>query len=419
MAIDNTSLVLNLPFDEADGAVKTYDYSSNRADGVVTGAGFEAGRNNNCINFTGTGRCEIEQSVLNLNASFTMCTFVKVHEPSHKLSLVLNYAGVGQYIRLDIDVEPDAWYYLALVRNGRKLEVYLNGALYTSGVVPEDYGNPVGFAVAQDSYATELGNACLDETKFYQLALTQEEILSLLDNTKQLAFLLDGKDIKATYGVCVSKVSGIADALKVKDPLKVDWDGYHGEQVDLSRPRFEARDITLECFIKTTGGKIGFMQAVKEFFEQLTTKHEGNTLNGANGELVQSGLHRLMIDIHPTKPLVYEVYRNDLVEVDKEWNDAKMVGTFSLRLREPEPVKRVLKHLRTNEATKRIRITLTTQKLVNVYWGDGTTTQDVSGTGIELTHDYQANGEYFAVITGVIEDITDFDTNAIVVWNKL
>lgn len=411
--------MLNLPFDEADGAVKTYDYSSNRADGVVTGAGFEAGRSNNCINFTGTGKCEVEQSVLNLNASFTLATFVKVHKPSSKLVVVFNYAGVGNYVQLEVDVEAEAWYYLAVVRNGQRLEVYLNGALYTSGTVPSEYGNPVGFAVAQDGYASELGNACLDETKFYQLALTQEAILSLLDNTKQLSFLLDGKDIKQTYGVCVSKVSGIADALKMKDPLKVDWDGYHGEQVDLSRPRFEARDITLECFIKTDGGKIAFMQAVQAFFEQLTAKHEDNTLNGANGELVQRGLHRLMIDIHPTKPLVYEIYRNDLVEVDKEWNDAKMIGTFALRLREPEPVKRVLKHLRTNDSTKRISVTLTTSKLVNIYWGDGTTTQDVFGTGVTITHDYQSNGEYFAIITGIVEEITDFDTNAIVVWNKL
>ena len=57
--------------------------------------------------------------------------------------------------------------------------------------------------------------------------------------------------------------------------------------------------------------------------------------------------------------------------------------------------------------------------MVNVYWGDGTTTQDVSGTDVELTHDYQLNGEYFPVITGVVEDIAKFETNAIIVWNKL
>ena len=131
------------------------------------------------------------------------------------------------------------------------------------------------------------------------------------------------------------------------------------------------------------------------------------------------GLHRFMVDIHPTKPLVYEVYKEDNVEVEKEWNDKKMIGTFTLKLREPEPIKRVLKHLRINENSKQVTINLTTTKMVNVYWGDGTTTQDVSGTDVELTHDYQLNGEYFPVITGVVEDIAKFDTNAIIVWNKL
>ena len=50
MALED-KLVLNLPFDEADGATKTYDYSSNRADGIVENAKFEAGKSNNCINF--------------------------------------------------------------------------------------------------------------------------------------------------------------------------------------------------------------------------------------------------------------------------------------------------------------------------------------------------------------------------------
>ena len=79
----------------------------------------------------------------------------------------------------------------------------------------------------------------------------------------------------------------------------------------------------------------------------------------------------------------------------------------------------MLKHLRINENSKQVTINLTTTKMVNVYWGDGTTTQDVSGTDVELTHDYQLNGEYFPVITGVVEDIAKFDTNAIIVWNKL
>lgn len=43
MAVEE-SLVLHMPFDEMDGATTTYDYSKNRADGVVTDAHFESGK---------------------------------------------------------------------------------------------------------------------------------------------------------------------------------------------------------------------------------------------------------------------------------------------------------------------------------------------------------------------------------------
>ena len=53
-----------------------------------------------------------------------------------------------------------------------------------------------------------------------------------------------------------------------------------------------------------------------------------------------------------------------------------------------------------------------------VFWGDGTSTKGVSGSKT-ITHTFLEAGEYDIVITGVIEDITSFTTNAIVVWNKL
>ena len=96
-----------------------------------------------------------------------------------------------------------------------------------------------------------------------------------------------------------------------------------------------------------------------------------------------------------------------------------MVGTFQLKLIEPEPVKRILKHIRISDATKTCTITMTTAKMVNVYWGDGNVDYDIEGEEITITHDYADNGDYFPVITGCIDEITDFETNAIVVWSKL
>lgn len=34
------NVILNLPFDESDGSLIAYDYSANRADGIVSGAKF-------------------------------------------------------------------------------------------------------------------------------------------------------------------------------------------------------------------------------------------------------------------------------------------------------------------------------------------------------------------------------------------
>lgn len=36
-----------------------------------------------------------------------------------------------------------------------------------------------------------------------------------------------------------------------------------------------------------------------------------------------------------------------------------------------------------------------------------------------ISHTYTDNGIYYIIVAGVIEDITDFETNGIVVWNRL
>ena len=98
-----------------------------------------------------------------------------------------------------------------------------------------------------------------------------------------------------------------------------------------------------------------------------------------------------------------------------------MVGTFKIKLTEPEPVKRVLKHIRVSEATKNCIVTLQSMKYVNIYWGDGRVDYDVAGDSEThtITHTYETNGEFFPVITGCIDEINEFETNAIIVWNKL
>ena len=173
----------------------------------------------------------------------------------------------------------------------------------------------------------------------------------------------------------------------------------------MSHKYLEPRTITLSCFIKATD-RADFMDKVFRF-EQLFDK---------------TGLHRLMIDVG-AKPLVYEVYCIDAITISKKWNDGLMVGTFKIKLTEPEPVKRVLKHYVTdNPGSDVCTITIKSSKYLNVYWGDGECDIDICGDSSEaktITHRYSAVGEYYPVITGCIDEIESFTTTSIIVWNKL
>ena len=41
------------------------------------------------------------------------------------------------------------------------------------------------------------------------------------------------------------------------------------------------------------------------------------------------------------------------------------------------------------------------------------------GKDLEIAHDYAENGDYFPVITGCIDEIESFTTNAIIVWERI
>ena len=70
-----------MPFDESNGSSIAYDYSQNRADGVVNGATFVGGKNGNAISFAGTDTCEVSKSVIpNLSVAFSMMAWVMGRE---------------------------------------------------------------------------------------------------------------------------------------------------------------------------------------------------------------------------------------------------------------------------------------------------------------------------------------------------
>lgn len=407
MITDN--LILYLPFDEQPGSVKAYDFSNGGNHAALSiGTLLKRGKSGNCVNFNGWTKGNVTTSPLVLMDNFTISFYFKSENIENQsnpkqLGIQLVFDGVNQYEDGWIDIVPGQWQHIVLVKDYALFHLYVDGVLVKTIDISDYNANGLtlqGFSFLQDSYEGNYGHGDIDEFMIYNVAFPSDEIGSLLDNTQPVVYSIDNH-LFSDYGINVSGSKGIVDALKMKTPLTTDWDDYHGEVVDLSHPRYSPRDISLECWIKA-GGKSDFVCRVRDFVSMITT----------------AGLHQLIINVHPTKPLIYMVYCKDGMDVDKQWNEGLMVGKFTLTLREPEPVKMILKHITTGTENDQASFTLTTTKLVNIYWGDGTATYNVSGTAQVKTHDYINGINNYIVITGVIEDITNFSTNEILVWSK-
>ena len=399
------NLIFNMPFDESAGSVKAYDYSKLRHDATISGsASFSRGRQGNCIEFSGDGKAEVAADVINPASDFTLTAWLK--RPAQvegykaaRIGLFCNCEGIDNSRSIWIEISADTWGYWAVVKQGSKVSVYLDNRL--RGTL-ELSSRLLGWSLLQDIYGSEYGVISIDDVQIYNKALDTDEIAALMTRTAQsLEYYINGVNFK-DWDVRVSDSKGLLDRPALKKLYSVEWPSEHGEVVDLSGKRFEAREITLSCFMKATG-KLDFVMKLNAFLEQFSA----------------DGTQRLMVEIHPTKPLVYEVYLPNSVAISKRWNEGLMVGSFTIKLKEPQPVKRVVRHWMTGAANATLEMTLTSRKLLAIHWGDGTADYDINGTARTITHKYEKPGIYYAIIEGVIEQVTDFDTNGIVVWNKL
>lgn len=391
------SLILHLPFSDPDG-LKAYDYSKSRADAVLSGDAKlmkdpDAGK---VLSMHGDGEA-VTSRTIPLSSDFTLSLYVKT--TGDTIGWVLNSPGVANAIEKWINVCPNQREGFVFVKSASTFSVYHNRALIHESVIK---GTPNGFALCDTNLMDD--TVMLDDVQLYNRAFTEKEILLLQTNNDDVEYYIDDHNFK-DFGVEVSMANGLINRLARKEALTADWDNYHGVVRDKKRPRYKERKITLDCFIYASS-RNAFMEWVQRFFAQFDA--EGN--------------HRFKCVPHlKTKPLVYEVELLDEVDVEKTWgqyNDELMVGTFRLTLVEDEPVKRVLRHIGTTANTV-ASIKVTTSKYLNIYWGDGSHTYNVRGTDKTIQHTYAQPGEYDIVISGVIEDIEAFTTNAIVVWDLL
>lgn len=391
------NLILHLPFSDPDGS-KAYDYSQSRADATLSGGAQlekdpDAGK---VLALNGTGEA-VTSRTIPFSSDFTLSLNVKTDHDA--IGWVLNSPGVDKFLEQWIRVVPNHREALVFVKSANVFTVYLNKNMVFMNTIS---GTPTGFALCDTDLMTS--NAKIDNVQLFDRALTEREVLAIQSNKDDVEYYIDERNFKE-FGVEVSMANGLVDRLARKEALTVDWDNYHGVVRDKKRPRYKERTISLECFIYASS-RTAFVEWVQRFFAMFDA----------------AGNHRLKCVPHlKTKPLVYEVELLEGVDIEKTWgqyNDELMVGTFTLPLVEDEPVKRVLRHIGTT-ANSVAYITVTSVKYLNIYWGDGTHTYNVSGTQETVEHTYEEPGEYDIVITGVIEDIEEFSTNAIVIWDLL
>lgn len=396
----DSSLVLYLPFDDPDGTT-AYDYSTNRADATLSdGATFvKDGYVGKALYLNG-GDAQTATAIP-LTSDFTLT--MKVKTKWKQLGFMLTLSGLDNYLDYWMDVTPDTWVSLIFVKTSGSFKAYVDNRCVYSQSIPS--GTVKGFSVMSPCLGDE--DACVDDLRLYSTAMSLEEVMALQYESDDVEYYVDGINFK-DYGVYVSQEVGLTGRLAQKESLSIDYDNYHGITRHRSRKRYKERTITLECFIEAKS-RAEFVQKQGEFFALF------------DGD----GTRRLKVEYNGiSRPLCYEVDLTEEVEMSKVWsryNSDLNVGTFKLKLQEDEPVKKVLRHIATtaNDTKHPATITLTTTKMVNVYWGDGSVDYNVKGTAKSLSHTYAEAGEYEIVITGVIEDITDFATNAILLWDIL
>lgn len=400
--MEENNLILHLPFDEENGSTTAHDFSPSRTNATVEDCLFVSGRQGKAIQFDGDGTADVTGGIVNLAGDFTLFAWIKTNG---NIGLLLQYGiDAEDQLQSEYTVSPD-WVCLVVVKEGLEVNVYNGTKLIDTITLPSQL---VGMGINQLDQPTDNGVGCVDEVRIYDVAATPEEVSATINAAKQLVYSINGKPFIDTWGIYVESSDGLLDRPAMKTPFSQDWPGHNGEVVDLDDKRVQPRDISLKCWMPCTS-KLDFAEKWKDFCSQF----EAN------------GTQRLMVDIHPTRPLVYEVYLREALNVSKKWNDTLFVATFTLKVREPDPVKRVVRFLCTADGEEHtIKLKGLNGNVLTVAWGDGNFTHNVYGNHTSgndiLKHTFAKKGTYYAIVSGIIDDdfLSDFETDGIVVWNK-
>lgn len=124
----------------------------------------------------------------------------------------------------------------------------------------------------------------------------------------------------ATNGVYVSKSSGLIGRPNRKKIEKYEYPEESGYVPDLATVAYEERKITFECFIKASS-----VANLISNYNSFTAALQGKT-----------ALKTLAVSVGGTG-LSYQVYVEEISDLEKKFKDGVNVGTFKITFVEPTP----------------------------------------------------------------------------------
>lgn len=197
-----------------------------------------------------------------------------------------------------------------------------------------------------------------------------------------LIWYINRKNIATEYCCYVEGSSGLLDMPKAKTLLSADINDFHGESVNADGIRYQPRDIVLSCFCIGT--------SIDDF---------NNKINALKVTLTADDPIQLTIT-GMSSELSYMVICQDGFLVEKQWKASGMtIGTFQLKLREPCPIKRILKYVGGGAMGITIPLGDVSGR---IYWGDGEYSSYGDLDNGYIVHNYAQVGTYYIVITGYI-----------------
>ena len=126
----------------------------------------------------------------------------------------------------------------------------------------------------------------------------------------------------ASFGVYVSNGSGFLGAPARKNPKTYEYPDHNGHLPDLEAPVYEARTISLDCFIVTDSAA------------ELVTRYTSFT----KALLGVTQTVPLTVSIDGGRVYTGQVYTSAISDLAKTFVDGRNVGTFKVTIIEPEPV---------------------------------------------------------------------------------